>query len=104
MIFTPGNFRGNPEGHLGNQAGHFCIGLFLAALLAPMWGYPAAVIVALGYGFLWEGLVQRWVLPVDSFEDTVHVASGAAYAVSGSLVVLAAWAVLLAVGAWRRAS
>jgi len=103
LTFAPGNFRGDIEGHLTNQWGHFWIGYAGASILAPMWGYPAAVLVALGYGLLWEGLVQRWVLPVDSFEDSVHVASGAAYAVSGSLVVLAAWAVLLAVGAWRRA-
>ena len=103
LTLAPGNFQGDPYGHATNQAGHFCIGLFLAALLAPMWGYPAAVIVALGYGLIWEGLVQRWALPVDSFEDTVNVASGAVYAVSGSLVVLVAWAGLLALGAWRRA-
>ena len=101
-MFTPGNYRNDPEGHLGNQSGHFAIGLCLAAPLAPFWGYPAALIVALGYGLLWEGLVQRYVLPWDSLEDSLNVAAGAAYAVSGSLAVLAAWAVLLAVGWWRR--
>ncbi len=101
-MFAPGNFRGDPEGHLANQAGHMVIGLVLAAILASLWGYPAALIVALGYGLLWEGLVQRYVLPWDSLEDTLNVAAGAAYAVSGSLAVLAAWAVLLAVGLWRR--
>ena len=101
-MFTPGNFRGDPYGHVCNQAAHFCIGLVLAAVLAPLWGYPAALIVALGYGLMWEGLVQRYVLPWDSLEDSLNVAAGAAYAVSGSLAVLAAWAVLLAVGWWRR--
>ena len=101
-MFTPGNFPRNPYGHATNQSAHFCIGLCLAAILAPFWGYPAALIVAMGYGLLWEGLVQRYVLPWDSLEDTLNVAAGAAYAVSGSLAVLAAWVVLLAVGVWRR--
>ena len=102
-MFAPGNFKGDPYGHATNQAGHMAIGLVLAAVLAPIWGYPAALIVALGYGLLWEGLVQRYVLPWDSLEDTLNVAAGAAYAVSGSLAVLGAWAILLAVGVWRRA-
>ena len=101
-MFTPGNFPRNPYGHATNQAGHMAIGLCLAAPLAPFWGYPAALIVAMGYGLLWEGLVQRYVLPWDSLEDTLNVAAGASYAVSGSLWVLGAWAVLLAVGVWRR--
>ena len=102
MTFAPGNFKGDPEGHLTNQWGHFWIGYAGAAILAPHWGYPAAVIVALIYGFAWEGLVQRWVLPVDSFEDTLNVACGAVFAVSGSIPVLIAWAALLALGVWRR--
>ena len=102
MLFAPGNFRNDPEGHLANQSGHFAIGLVCAAVLSLPWGYPAALIVTLAYGLLWEGLVQRYVLPWDSLEDTLNVAAGAAYAVSGSLAVLAAWAALLAVGVWRR--
>lgn len=102
MLFAPGNFRGDPEGHLANQWSHFWIGYAGASILAPHWGYPAAVIVALAYGFIWEGLVQKWVLPMDSFEDSLNVASGAVFAVSGSLLVLAAWVVLLAAGVWRR--
>jgi hypothetical protein len=101
-MLNPGNFKGDAYGHATNQAGHFCIGLVLAAILAPLWGYPGALIVALGYGLLWEGLVQRYVLPWDSLEDTLNVAAGAAYAVSGALAVLGAWAALLAVGVWRR--
>ena len=34
MMFAPGNFRRDPEGYLGNQAGHFAIGLALSTVLA----------------------------------------------------------------------
>lgn len=103
-MFSPGNFRNDPEGYLGNQAGHFVIGLYLATLLAPMWGALAVLVVGMGYLTLWEGLRQRFVLPVDSFEDTVHVSAGAAYVVADGWLIplLLAWAVLLAVGVYRR--
>jgi hypothetical protein len=109
MILSPGSFRNDPYGHVTNQAGHFAIGLGLTTLLFPLWGIPAALVVGLLYGLLWEGLVQRWVLPVDSFEDTVHVTTGGGFVASaltydwpGAVAVLAAWAGLLAVGVWRR--
>lgn len=109
MIFAPGNFRGDPEGHLANQAGHFAIGLALSTVLFPLWGIPAAIIVGICYAFLWEGLVQRWVLPIDSFEDSVHVTTGGGFIVTalsygwyGAMAILAAWVILLAVGVWRR--
>lgn len=110
MIFAPGNFKNDPEGHVANQAGHFALGLSLSFLLFPLWGIPAAIVVGLLYGFVWEGLVQKWVLPVDSFEDTVHVTTGGGFIVSAlsygwaaAMVILGAWAGLLAVGVWRRA-
>lgn len=109
MIFAPGNFKGDPEGYLGNQAGHFVIGLALSVILWPMWGIPAAIVVGVSYGLLWEGLVQGFVLPVDSFEDTVHVTTGGGFIVSAlsygwaaAMVILTAWAGLLALGVWRR--
>ncbi len=108
-MFAPGNFRNDPEGHLGNQAGHFAIGLALTTVLYPLWGIPAALVVGVLYGLVWEGLVQRWVLPVDSFEDSVHVTAGGgfvaaalAYGWGAAMAILAAWAVLLGVGVWRR--
>ena len=108
-MLDPSNFRGDPYGHATNQAGHFAIGLALATLLFPLWGAPSALIVGACYGLLWEGLVQRWVLPLDSFEDSVHVTAGGgfvvtalAYGWTGAMAILAAWAVLLTVGVWRR--
>ena len=109
-MFAPGNFRNDPEGHLANQAGHMAIGLALTTVLYPLWGVPAAIVVGVLYGLLWEGLVQRWVLPIDSFEDSVHVTTGGgfiaaalAYGWGAAMAILAAWAVLLALGVWRRA-
>ena len=109
MTFAPGNFRGDPEGYLANQAGHWAIGLALTMVLFPWWGIPAAVVVGLLYGFIWEGLVQRWVLPVDSFEDTVHVTTGGGFIAAAlsygwwpAMLILLAWAALLALGVWRR--
>jgi hypothetical protein len=108
-MFSPGNFRNDPEGYLGNQAGHFAIGLALSAVLFPWWGIPAAIIVGLCYLLIWEGLVQGFVLPVDSFEDSVHVTTGGGLIVTalsygwwGAVAILAAWAVLLGLGVWRR--
>ena len=108
-MFAPGNFRNDAEGHLANQAGHFAIGLALSTVLFPWWGMPSALIVGLLYAFIWEGLVQRWVLPIDSFEDSVHVTTGGGFVVTalsygwhGAVAILGAWAVLLAVGVWRR--
>ena len=110
MIFTPGNFRNDPEGYLGNQAGHAMIGIALSVILWPLWGIPAAIVVGVSYGLLWEGLVQGFVLPVDSFEDTVHVTTGGGFIVSAlsygwgaAMAILAVWAGLLALGVWRRA-
>ena len=108
-MFAPGNFRRDPEGYLGNQAGHFAIGLALSTVLFPFWGIPSAIVVGVLYGLLWEGLVQGFVLPVDSFEDTVHVTTGGGFIVTalsyswaGAMAILAAWAGLLALGVWRR--
>lgn len=109
MIFAPGNFKGDPEGYLGNQAGHFAIGLALSTVLFPWWGIPAAVVVGVLYLLVWEGLVQGFVLPVDSFEDAVHVTTGGGLIVAAlsygwwaAMAILAAWAGLLALGVWRR--
>jgi hypothetical protein len=108
-MFAPGNFRNDPEGYIGNQAGHMAIGLALTTVLYPMWGIPAAIVVGLLYGLLWEGLMQKWVLPIDSFEDSVHVTTGGgfiaaalAYGWGAAMAILAAWAVLLALGVYRR--
>lgn len=109
MIFAPGNYRSDPYGHVTNQAGHFAIGLALSTVLYPLWGIPSAILVGALYFLLWEGLVQRWVLPIDSFEDSVHVTTGGGFVVTalaygwpGAMAILAAWAGLLAVGWWRR--
>lgn len=72
----PSSYRKDPYGYATNQAGHFAIGLALSTVLFPWWGVAAAVIVGLCYGLIWEGLVQGFVLPVDSFEDSVHVTTG----------------------------
>lgn len=108
-MLAPSSFPRSPYAHVTNQAGHFCIGLTLATLLFPWWGIPAAIVVGLAYGLIWEGLVQQWVLPWDSFEDSVHVTTGGVYAVLamaydflGAVIVLGVWAGLLAVGAWKR--
>ena len=108
-MFAPGSFRNDPYGHVTNQAGHFTIGLALSTLLFPLWGVPSALVVGAIYGLLWEGLVQSWVLPIDSFEDSVHVTTGGGFVVSAlsygwlaAVAILAAWAALLAVGVWRR--
>ncbi len=108
-MFDPSSFRGDPYGHITNQSAHFAIGLALTTVLYPMWGIPAALVVGVLYGLVWEGLVQRWVLPVDSFEDSVHVTAGGgfvaaalAYGWWAAMAILAAWAVLLGVGVWRR--
>lgn len=110
-MFAPGNFRNDPEGYLGNQAGHFAIGLALSTVLYPWWGIPAAIVVGVLYALIWEGLVQGFVLPVDSFEDSVHVTTGGGFVVTalsygwpGAMAILAAWAGLLAVGVWRRSA
>jgi len=107
----PSSFPRDPYGHLTNQAAHFCLGLGLSAVLWPLWGIPSALVIGALYGFLWEGLVQKWVLPWASFEDSLHVTTGGAAIVSalsydwpGLMVMLAVWAGLLAVGVWRRRS
>jgi hypothetical protein len=109
MDLKPGNFRNDPYGYATNQAGHAMIGLALSTLLFPWWGIPSAIIVGLCYLLIWEGLVQGFVLPVDSFEDSVHVTTGGGIIVTalsygwwGLMAILGAWAVLLAVGVWRR--
>jgi hypothetical protein len=110
-MFAPGSFRNDPEGYLGNQAGHFAqVGIGLTTVLYPLWGVPSAIVVGVLYFFIWEGLVQKWVLPVDSFEDSVHVTAGGgfiaaalAYGWWAAMAILAAWAVLLGVGVRRRA-
>lgn len=108
-MFEPGNFKGDPEGYLGNQAGHFAIGLGLSTLLWPHWGIPSAIIVGVMYGLIWEGLLQRWALPIDGVEDTIHVTTGGGFVVTalsygwpGAATILVAWAGLLAIGVWRR--
>lgn len=108
-ITTPSAFPGDPEGYLGNQCAHFAIGLALTVLLLPAWGTPSALIVGVLYGIVWEGLVQRWVLPWDSFEDSIHVTTGGtviAEALAGGRpgveVVLIFWVALLTIGVRRR--
>lgn len=60
---APGNFRNEPEGYLGNQAGYAMIGLALSTVLFPWTGIPSAIVVGVCYMLIWEGLVQGFVLP-----------------------------------------
>lgn len=106
-MLPPSSFPRDPEGYLGNQAGHFLIGFWLAYALLPLWGYPTPLIVGLGYWLVWELGVQRGRLWRDSIEDAIHVTTGATAlcaAMQGWAVwpVMSAQGLLLGVGAWRR--
>ncbi|MGB3315932.1 MAG: hypothetical protein WBB85_16140, partial [Albidovulum sp.] len=65
MIFAPGNFKNDPEGYLGNQAGHWAIGIVATMAAFPLFGLLAFIVVGVFYGVVWEGIVQRWALPMD---------------------------------------
>jgi type III secretory pathway component EscU len=84
VLKSPDGFRSNPYGYATNQAGHFCIGLFLALLL-PWW------LVLLAYA-VWEA-VQVYLFKSDmkdSIEDTAFVAAGSLFPVS-AIPILAIW-------------
>lgn len=110
MIFDPDAFANDWYGYLTNQAGHsYLVGAPLVLALSPWFGIAAPVAVGVGYGLIWEIGIQRGRLWRDSFEDTVHVTTGAAViasALTGSHVAaaicLAAQGALLAIGIWRR--
>ncbi len=109
MLSTPSSFPNDPEGFLGNQCGHACIGALAALALWPWWGLAAVIPVALVYFLFWEIGVQSGRLLRDSIADTVHTAAGAgvlAAALAGmhsaALVIAVAELGALVYGAWRR--
>ena len=112
MIFAPDDFADDWYGYLTNQSGHaYLVGCPLALIVSPWWGLVAApIIIAVCYGIIWELIVQHGRDWRDSLEDTVHVMAGASVicaAISGDIWTvagcLAAQAVLLGIGVWRRA-
>lgn len=73
--------------------------------------------MALAYGLIWEGAIQRGPLWIDSHEDTAHVGAGAGFIAApfwfvpaasfwpawwSLAICLVAWLVVLAIGAVRR--
>lgn len=110
MAFPPNDFPDDPYAAVTSQAGHaaiigmpFCV--IVLALGFPLWAAP--IIVALGYGLLWEGAVQRFSLPADALMDTASVMAGASV-LAGALdslltasICLLGWLVVMA-GEWLR--
>ena len=90
MTFQPNDFPNDPYGAVTSQAGHAAIiGMPLCAGVLWVWlaisgmgglAFVAApVVVALGYGLLWEGVVQRFTMPGDALMDTASVMAGQRY-------------------------
>ena len=114
MSLGPNSFPRDAYAYATSQAGHAYLVGVPAALSLAWLGMFAAVAVAAIYAAAWEWGYQRWRWPDrfdwrDSFEDTVHVMTGAAV-ISAALAGQSVWAweclaaqfALLAVGGWRR--
>jgi len=91
LLQTPDGFKDNPIGYAGNQAYHFCIGLF-CVLIMPWW-----LVIAL-YA-IWEAVqifhYKAGVL--DSLEDYAYVAAGVFFPAS-AIPIFA----LMVYGVYRR--
>lgn len=106
------DFDGDPYAAVTSQAGHAAIigmpiCVIVLALGFPLWAAP--IIVAFGYGLLWEGVVQRFSLPADALMDTASVMAGASvlagalHSLATASICLLAWLVVMAIEWWRRA-
>lgn len=76
VLESPDEYKNDPYGYATNQAGHFCIGLFLA-LLFPWWLVVSTYVV-------WEA-TQVYLFKAgvqDSIEDTAFVAGGSLFPLS----------------------
>lgn len=105
MTFPPSNFRRDPAGHVGNQCGHFFLGLFFYVQLG-QWGIPLALAIWAAYLFGWEFWWQGGDLFWDSIEDAAFILAGALVVIMLGLgfgreymAVVAFW---LLFGAWLR--
>ena len=114
MTLAPSSYPRDAYSYAVNQSGHAYLVGVPAALSLAWLGLLAPLAVAAIYAVAWEWGYQRKRWPQffdwrDSLEDTVHVMTGAAVilaALAGQITwvweCLAAQAVLLAVGVWRR--
>lgn len=111
-LFKPSSQPGDWYGWTTNQAGHFAVVGYPAALMLLGVGIgPAAVplIVAGVYALVWEGWLQGGPDWRDGATDTAHVAAGAACLTAAlswgywaTLAILILWAAMLAAGIRRR--
>ena len=114
MTLAPSSYPRDAYSYAVNQSGHAYLVGVPAALALSSLGMAAALVVAGIYAVAWEWGYQRKRWPQffdwrDSFEDSVHVMTGAAVilaALAGQITwvleCLAAQFVLLGVGVWRR--
>lgn len=103
-MIKPSSFSNDPFGHVLNQLGHGLIGAGIMAFLPLSWW--SLIVVVAGYFILIEcpqirsNNTRR--VRLDSIEDALHVCMGALFVLTGADWSVAAWLVVLGVGAWKR--
>ena len=120
LFAAPSRFADDPYGHLTNQVSHAMLGFasatvfaWIAQLASGQWldQRVTFAVVTLGYFVWWELIFQRW-RGLDTVEDSVFVALGAAaylaidmsYVIERVMLWLVALGVLLVPGVllrWR---